>query len=86
MSVFGSIMSAIFGHAAKAQSAPTAAGPSPAAAKSAPTAAGSTPGPAATSSTATAPTSPTAPSVAPASQVDVEAILTKLATTYLKIV
>ncbi len=79
MSVFGSIMSAIFGHAAKAQSAPTAAGPSPASAKSAPTAAGSTSGPAATSSTATTPTSPAAPSVAPTSQVDVEAILTKLA-------
>ncbi len=76
MSVFGSIMSAIFGHGAKAQSEPTAAGPGPASAKSAPTGAGSISGPAATSSTAT---SPTAPSVAPASQVDVEAILTKLA-------
>jgi hypothetical protein len=79
MSVFGSIMSAIFGHGAKAQPGPTAAGPSPASAKSAPTAAGSISGPAATSSTATTPTSTTAPSVAPASQVDVEAILTKLA-------
>ena len=79
MSVFGSIMSAILGHGAKAQSEPTAAGPSPASAKSAPTAANSTSGPAATSRTATTSTSTTAPSVAPASQVDVEAILTKLA-------
>ncbi len=81
MSVFGSIMSAIFGHGAKAQSAPTAAASTsgPAAAQSVPTAAGSTSGPAATSGTATTPTSPTTPSATPASQVDVEAILTKLA-------
>ena len=97
MSVLGNIMSGIFGHGAKTQSAPTAAGSTsgpaatqsaptaagstsgPAATQSAPTAAGSTSGPTATSSTATTPTFPTAPSAAPAAQVDVEAILTKLA-------
>ena len=97
MSVLGNIMSGIFGHGAKTQSAPTAAGSTsgpaatqsaptaagstsgPAATRSAPTAAGSTSGPTATSSTATTPTFPTAPSAAPAAQVDVEAILTKLA-------
>jgi hypothetical protein len=81
MSVLGNIMSGIFGHGAKTQSAPTAAGSTsgPAATQSAPTAPGSTSGPAATSSSATTPTFPTAPSAAPASQVDVEAILTKLA-------
>ena len=97
MSVLGNIMSGIFGHGAKTQSTPTAAGSTsgpaatqsaptaagstsgPAATQSAPTAAGSTSGPTATSSTATTPTFPTAPSSAPAAQVDVEAILTKLA-------
>ena len=61
MSVFGNIMSAIFGHGAKAQPAPAAGS--------------STSGPATSSTAAT----PTAPAAAPGSQVDIEAILTKLA-------
>jgi hypothetical protein len=54
-------MSAIFGHGAKAQPAPTAGS--------------STSGPATSSTAAT----PTAPAAAAKSQVDIEAILTKLA-------
>jgi Domain of unknown function (DUF3597) len=62
MSVFGNIMSAIFGHGAKAQPIPSAG-------------AGSAPGPSASGSS----TQSTASSAAPRSQVDVEAVLTNLA-------
>jgi hypothetical protein len=61
MSIFGSIMSAIFGHAKAAPGAPGAAPGAPGAAP------GSTAGGA------------TAPASAPMSNVDVEAVLTKLA-------
>jgi len=65
MSVLGSIVSAIFGHGGKAQAAPAAANPG----------SGSAP-----SAAASAPTVTTAsPSPTPVSEVDVEAILTKLA-------
>src|SRR5689334_13552860 len=64
MSVLGSIVSAIFGHA-KAQAAPAAANPG----------SGTAPSGAASAPSGTT----TASSAAPVSQVDVEAILTKLA-------
>lgn len=63
MSVFGNIMSAIFGHAAKAEPAPSAAS----------TAGGSSPAPSGGAATATMTASP------PQTHVDVEAVLTKLA-------
>jgi Domain of unknown function (DUF3597) len=61
MSVFGSIVSAIFGHGAKAQPAPTTERP--------PTG----------SSASSSGTGSATPSVQPQSQVDVEAVLTQLA-------
>jgi len=65
MSVLGSIVSAIFGHGPKAQAAPAAANPG----------SGTAPSGAASAPSGTT----TASSAAPVSQVDVEAILTKLA-------
>jgi hypothetical protein len=58
MSVFGSIVSAIFGHGAKAQGAPSTQKPAPGSG---------------------APTASPGPAAAPQSQVDVEAVLTRLA-------
>jgi uncharacterized protein DUF3597 len=73
MSVFGNIMSSIFGHA-KAQAAPAAPGQTSAA----PAAGGTTPGAGSTSTgTTAAPKSAGAGSAQP--QVDVEAVLTNLA-------
>jgi hypothetical protein len=71
MSVFGKIMSAIFGsaHGAAPSSQPSASGASPA----------SSPGSSPASSPASAPSAPAAAPSSAKPQVDVEAVLTKLA-------
>jgi Domain of unknown function (DUF3597) len=77
MSVFGSIMSAIFGSPAAAQSAPAASGGSPAAPGAAPAASGGSP--AAFFSSPAAGAAATASAAAPQAPVDVEAVLSGLA-------
>jgi hypothetical protein len=68
MSIFGNIMSSIFGHGAKAQPAPAGTTASPAAGGARPTTAGASP------------TTAAKPAVSPAqAPVDVEAVLTQLA-------
>jgi len=87
MSVFGNIMSSIFGHGAKAQPAPSPKGPAPVSsaptASAGPAAAGANTPPAPRSESpahrASTPTASPGPAGAPQSQPDVEAILTQLA-------
>ena len=74
MSVFGKIMSAIF-HGSTAAAAPAGSGT----ATAAPAGSGSATAAPAGSGTATTASPSTAPAAAPMSQVDVEAVLTKLA-------
>jgi|SRR5215470_4641797 len=69
MSVFGKIMSAIFGHAG---ASPASAQPTPSATQPA------TPGQQTPSAAQSAPPGPTPASTAPLSSVDVEAVLTRL--------
>jgi hypothetical protein len=69
MSVFGKIMSAIFGHAG---TSPASAQPTPSATQSA------TPGQQSPSAAQSTPPGPTPSSMAPSSSVDVEAVLTRL--------
>ncbi|HKA72226.1 MAG TPA: DUF3597 domain-containing protein [Xanthobacteraceae bacterium] len=69
MSVFGKIMSAIFGHAG---TSPASAQPTPSATQPA------TPGQQSPSATQSTPPGPTPASMAPSSSVDVEAVLTRL--------
>ena len=73
MSVFGNIMSSIFGHA-KAQASPAAAGP---ASKTSASSSAATPVPSGSASVSGAPKSAATQSAEP--QVDVEAVLTRLA-------
>ena len=73
MSVFGNIMSSIFGHA-KAQASPAAAGP---ASKTSASSSAATPVPSGSASASGAPKSAATQSAEP--EVDVEAVLTRLA-------
>jgi len=73
MSVFGNIMSSIFGHA-KAQASPAAAGP---ASKTSASSSAATPVPSGSASVSGAPKSAATQSAEP--EVDVEAVLTRLA-------
>ena len=73
MSVFGNIMSSIFGHA-KAQTSPAAAGP---ASKTSASSSAATPVPSGSASVSGAPKSAATQSAEP--EVDVEAVLTRLA-------